>query len=83
MIFILPTAATYSNSTLKFLPTALAARRSVASVTDPIAWIERPIQLPSARNQTPFIPAQAGIQGYLRRFIELRSWVPAFAGTNG
>jgi hypothetical protein len=36
-----------------------------------------------AMNQTPFIPAQAGIQGDNLRAGNLLPWVPAFAGTSG
>jgi Cu2+-exporting ATPase len=32
---------------------------------------------------TPFVPAQAGIQGQMREPGDLIPWVPAFAGTNG
>ncbi len=33
--------------------------------------------------QTPFVPAQAGIQGGMTRASIVISWVPAYAGTSG
>ena len=39
--------------------------------------------MPFALTQTPFIPAQAGIQCFATGTRRLLLWVPAFAGTNG